>query len=83
MGEFPHHFDVFREAIFSCENAGGMAAGPRGPHLCFPYLSRVGPDFENHHNAGRSCKNNGRYRKNTSSIRKVVRELRSQAEVII
>ena len=35
MGDFPAHFDLFREAVFSCENAGGMGAGPCGPHYAF------------------------------------------------
>jgi hypothetical protein len=27
-GELAAHFDVFRDAVFSCENTGGMGAGP-------------------------------------------------------
>jgi hypothetical protein len=29
----PAHFDVFRDAVFSSENTGGMGAGPRRPAL--------------------------------------------------
>jgi Protein of unknown function, DUF417 len=61
----------------------GWAPALADPHYGFPYLSRVGHlIFKATINAGRSCDNNGRFRKNISSTREVVRELRSQPEVI-
>ena len=69
VGEFPAHFDVFREAGFSCENAGGMGARFSWTRTMLS-LFLPGVLFSDHHNAGRSCENNGRFRENKSSTRK-------------
>ena len=64
--EFPAHFDVFRDPVYSCENTGGMGAwlslSLPGGHLILKATV----------NAGRSCDNNGRFRKTISSTREVL-----------
>ena len=57
-----------------------MMAALADPHYGFPYLSRVGHlIFKAAINAGRSCDNNGRFRKNISSTREVVRGIAESA----
>ena len=58
----------------------GWAPALVDPHYGFPYLSRVGHlIFKATINAGRSCDNNGRFRKNISSTREVVRGIAESA----
>ena len=58
----------------------GWAPALVDPHYGFPYLSRVGHlILKATINAGRSCDNNGRFRKNISSTREVVRGIAESA----